>query len=216
MAYDSKHRTAGAPTAPARGQDGAMPCLTTPPSSSAAAALLRSPVWRLLAWAAAAGLAALLVVVWTARHAVLVWSLAIFLAAALGVLRLRPVLPDLFACLLVLAALLNAAGGAFTWFETIAWYDEAIHAFTGFAGLAAIGWLAARRRDDRRRMLVPWCAGLGLVLGIGWEVIEGLVGNLAWRDTLSDLVLDTVGAALGGLAARRALELRGTSRARLG
>lgn len=203
MAYDSNHRTTGAPRAAVRRQDGVMSSL---PSRAPASSLLQSPLWRLLAWAATAALAALLVVVWTAGHAVLVWSLVIFLAATLGVLRLRPVLPDLFACLLVLAALANAAGGAFAWFETIAWYDEAVHAFTGLAGLAAIGWLAARTRDDRRRVLVAWCAALGLLLGIGWEVVEGLVGDLEWRDTVSDLVLDTLGAALGGLAARRGLD----------
>ncbi len=186
--------------------------VTSPPP---AAPLLQSPLWRGVAWAAVAGLAALLVVVWTQRHAPLVWSLCIFLAASLGVLRLRS-LPPLLACLLVVAALVNACGGAFRWFETIAWYDEVVHTYTGFAGLAAIGWLAARTRDDRRRVLVPWCAALGLALGVGWEVIEGLVGDLAWRDTLSDLVLDTVGAALGGLLARRALDAQPQARPRLG
>jgi VanZ family protein len=47
----------------------------------------------------------------------------------------------------------------------------------------------------------PWiviAALSGLFLGIVWEVLEALFLNLSWVDTLSDLVLDMVGAALGG------------------
>jgi hypothetical protein len=133
------------------------------------------------------------------------WALAIFLVATLAIVLLIRRLPALLRFLLVFAALLSGAGGAFDWFEGYVWYDELVHTYTGFAGLLAIGYLYARDRPELRVNLVRWCVVMGLALGIGWEVVEELGGDLEFWDTLSDLVLDTVGAALGGVAARRVL-----------
>lgn len=159
----------------------------------------------MLAWVGVLLIAALLALVWMAGRSALVWALGIFLVASLGIQLLKDKLPSLFIFLLVLAALLNGAGGTFDWFNAYPWFDELVHVYTGFAGLSAIGYLHALNVNPGRAQLVGWCAGMGLALGIGWEMIEGLVGDLGFVDTLSDLVLDTAGAALGGLFAWHAL-----------
>lgn len=165
--------------------------------------LIRTDLWRPLAWAGVLLIAALLAMALKAQQPALVLAMSIFLAATLAIQLLLKRLPGLLAFLLVLAALLNGAGGAFEWFESVWWYDEAVHTYTGFAGLAAIGWLYAHERRRPLAFLVGWCAAMGLALGIGWEVIEGLVGDLEAVDTVTDILLDTAGAALGGWLAWR-------------
>lgn len=165
----------------------------------------------MLTWAGVLLIAALLAKAWIARQPNLVWAMGIFLVATLALQLLRNRLPGSFIFMLVLAALLNGAGGTYDWFNVYAWFDESVHTYTGFAGMAAIGHVWAgdgdARGERRRERLVWWCAGLGLVLGIGWEVIEEVIGDLEFWDTASDLVLDTIGAALGGLFARHALRV---------
>lgn len=170
---------------------------------------LRCDPWRALAWAGVFLIATLAVRVWQAQRPELVLALLVFLASTAAVQLFLRQLPSLFAFMLVVAALLSACGGVFHWFESVRWYDEAVHAYTGFAGMGAIGYLYARTRSPRRSALVWWCSGMGLLLGIGWELIEELVGDLEMVDTASDLVLDTLGAALGGAFAWKALQQTG-------
>jgi hypothetical protein len=167
--------------------------------------LLGATVWHLLAWLGVATIAGVLAVVWTAQQTKMTWALGIFLVSSLGIQSLKGRLPSLFIFMLVSVALLNGSGGAFEWFDGYVWFDEFVHTYTGFAGLAAIGFLYARDSEARRVKLVAWCAGMGLALGIGWEIVEALGGELGLVDTLSDIALDTLGAALGGLFARHAL-----------
>lgn len=167
---------------------------------------LHAPFWHLLAWTGVLLIAAMLTLTWRAQNIAMSSALAVFLASSLLVLRLGSVLPSFVRLLLVLTAVLNGAGGAFDWFESVAWFDELAHAWSGFAGMSAIGYAYARDGDERkRRHLVGWCTGMGLVLGIGWEIIEELLGDLEALDTLSDLVMDVIGAWLGGVFARHAV-----------
>jgi hypothetical protein len=46
--------------------------------------------------------------------------------------------------------------------------------------------------------LVLRFGGLGLGLGIAWEIVEMTFLNLSLVDTLVDLVMDTLGAMLAG------------------
>ncbi|MEJ7929900.1 hypothetical protein WG922_07940 [Ramlibacter sp. AN1015] len=169
----------------------------------------RSPLdagaWNLLAFLGVLLIAALLSMVWQAQQTTMTWALGIFLVAGTAILLLK--VPSLFRFLLVLSALLNGAGGTFGWFEDYAWFDEFVHAYSGFAGLSAIGLLYARDVRRTRAHLVWWCTGMGLALGIGWEMVEGMMGELGFMDTVSDLVMDTIGAALGGLFAWHALRI---------
>lgn len=41
-------------------------------------------------------------------------------------------------------------------------------------------------------------AVIGFALGVGWEIAEALVLNLAWIDTILDLLMDTIGAVAAG------------------
>ena len=80
-----------------------------------------------------------------------------------------------------------------------------VHAFTSFAVVAAIGHYAWTRQyleaapGGARYVLILTAAGLAL--GLVWEIAEALALKLSWSDTVADLVLDTLGAAAGGLLA---------------
>ena len=103
--------------------------------------------------------------------------------------------PSFYAALLALAALVNLAGYLFSLWHEETIFDEAVHAFTSFALVAAIG----RARAARTRTLSVWAQlGIALVLGVAWEVFEWMVGMIGtMRDTAIDLAMD----AAGGLAA---------------
>ncbi|TFY98455.1 hypothetical protein [Ramlibacter rhizophilus] len=165
-----------------------------------------APLWRGFACTGVLLIAAQLVLAWHAQRMLMVTGLAVFVLAGLAAAWVPSRLPSLLRLLLVLAALLNAAGGFFRWFDNVPWFDELAHGYTGFAGLAAIGFLYARVDVLRRDSLVGWCAAMGLALGVGWEVLEGMAGPLGLVDTLSDLVMDVLGAALGGAFARHVLQ----------
>jgi hypothetical protein len=160
-------------------------------------------LWRAFAWIGVALIAGLLAFAWASGERDLILAMAIFLAATLAVQLLVKQLPSMFAFLLVVVALVNGAGGSFGWFESFRWYDEGVHLYSGFAGMAAIGCLYARGRHLRCAAFVAWCTGMGLALAIGWEIIEGLMGDLEAIDTTTDVMLGTTGAALGGWFAWR-------------
>ncbi len=98
--------------------------------------------------------------------------------------------------LLAIAGLINTAGYLFNLWHDKTIFDEAVHMFTTFAGIAAIGFLGHRAGwlpSGARR----WFAmlALGLVLGIAWEFFElaiGIIGSP--RDTIIDLAMDVLGA----------------------
>lgn len=106
------------------------------------------------------------------------------------------------------AAALNVLAYALSLYE-LAWFDEALHAFTLFALTFIVACLL--RRDLAAARMLPYCAILvacGLALGTLWEFAEWGYdmfsrGNsiLGKQDTMVDLVLDTVGAVLAALLA---------------
>lgn len=127
-------------------------------------------------------------------------------------LMARNRLPSIFTLLFVLAGAINALGYVLTLWKDPLWFDEAVHAFTSFTVCAALGWLVlARPRIATARpgwAFAVSVTGLGLVLGILWEVFEWIIGIIGSPgDTIVDLLMDTFGAAAAGLfclwAARR-------------
>jgi hypothetical protein len=109
--------------------------------------------------------------------------------------------------LIVLAIVVNAAAWALNWYGRLTWFDEVDHLSSALAVVSAIVYpmrLKVIGESGFRGVdmpVGPWiviAALSGLFLGIVWEVLEALFLNLSWVDTLSDLVLDMVGAALGG------------------
>lgn len=113
-----------------------------------------------------------------------------------------------YAALVAVAVLVNASGYLLSLWHDETVFDEAVHFYTSFAMVAAIGWLALRGAASRRSppswwVLVP----LGLLLGLAWEAVEWALGIIGTgRDTLMDLAMDAAGAgsaaALIGFAAR--------------
>ena len=163
--------------------------------------------WRMLAWAGVMlQLAALVFVLWSQQWNG-AWTIAIFGALSVAFLLMQERLPSLIGFLVVLAALANAGGWAWEWYQMFVWFDEVVHAFTSFAVVSAITWIACSRDwidaagGTGRFML--WAAAVGFGLGAVWEVCESLFLNLTFWDTVVDLIMDTIGAALAGWLVRR-------------
>lgn len=109
--------------------------------------------------------------------------------------------PILLGFLIALAALANAAGYVFSLWHEDTVFDEAVHGFTSFAGMAGIGWAIGRhRRVWSDALLFAAIIALGIAFGLLWEGFEWLVDMIgSRRDTLIDLAADTIGAVLAGL-----------------
>lgn len=124
-----------------------------------------------------------------------------FVVAAVVFGRSRDRLPSVFTFLFTLAAAINAAGYVLELWDSPVWFDEAVHVFTPFAVVAAIGWLMVKRGDTAADVR-PWryigkILLIGFSIGVLWEGFEwaiGIVGSL--RDSVIDLVMDMIGAAL--------------------
>lgn len=99
--------------------------------------------------------------------------------------------------LLMLAVAVNAGGYLLGLWHDETLFDEAVHAYTSFAVMAAVGTALVRRRLVRaftNRIYLAFAA-IGLLLGLLWEAVEWTMGIIGGRtDTLLDLSMDTVGA----------------------
>lgn len=177
-----------------------------------------SATWRALAWGGVVLQAAALVAVWWLQRWNGLWTIGGFLIVSLAFMMIQDRLPSLLDFLVVLAALLNAGGWAWNWFDLFVWFDEFIHFFTGFAGMAALGYVLWTRGTIKAEpgsgAFVLRVALIGLGLGIVWEIAESLFLNLTFLDTIVDLVMDTLGAALGGWLAGWALNQTDTQQSR--
>ena len=166
---------------------------------------VNSPTYRTLAWLGVALQAVALVAVFVMERFSGVPSMATFLVLSIAFLLLQDRLPSLLTLLIIVTAVVNAAGWAFNLYQRFAPFDEFIHTFTAFTGMAALGYLGWTRGYIKAApggaQFVLTVAAVGLVLGIGWELIEVLFLNITWTDALADLVVDTIGAAAGGVLA---------------
>lgn len=113
-------------------------------------------------------------------------------------------LPSIFTLLFLLAGLANAAGYVFNLWKSPVWFDETIHALTSFTAMAAIGWMLLARTSinaaEKSGLFTLAIAGIGLLLGILWELFEWMIGIIdSPADTMVDLVMDTIGATVAGL-----------------
>lgn len=183
----------------------------TDPSSSA----VNSGAWRALAWLGVALQAAALIAVWWLQRWNGLWTIGGFFALSLAFMLMKDRIPSLMSFLIVCAALLNAGGWAWNWFDQFLWYDEFIHTFTPFALVSALMyrlWTGGLINDaPGSGSFILKAAVIGLGLGIAWEIAEMLFLNLHFTDTLVDLVLDTIGAALGGWFAGWAIQNQGAA-----
>ena len=159
---------------------------------------LRTASWLVVAGLAAAG--AYAISVDTAEGAVLL-GLAVLGGVALHFQR---ALPSSIMLLLFVAATVNAVGYILGLWHERTMFDEIVHAFTTFAGMTALIWMATRdgRLLDGASALSVVASALlaGLILGLVWEGFEWVIGIIGdQRDTLVDLAMDSLGAGTAGL-----------------
>lgn len=105
---------------------------------------------------------------------------------------------NFYLALVAAAVLVNAAGYLLTLWHEKTIFDEAVHFYTSFAVVAAIGRLALEKKW-LRGTASRWAAlpVVGMVLGLAWEVFEDIIGIIGTRhDTLMDLAMDLAGAVL--------------------
>jgi hypothetical protein len=113
--------------------------------------------------------------------------------------------------LLAAAGVANAAGYALDLYGRFWWFDRVLHACTIFALTVWLALILCRRAlrggDGNGALLVLLIASVGVAAGAVWEVMEWIFDRIApgdvikgKNDTIIDIVMDTVGALLAGLA----------------
>ncbi|MEB3309123.1 MAG: hypothetical protein VKJ02_02730 [Snowella sp.] len=142
--------------------------------------------------------------------------LFLFLAASFIFIVQDDKLPTLFDFLFVLAALLNAGGWVWGLFYLAGPYDEITHLFTTFALTLALGFLVYQVMLTTFRqhqwLYLLTITSFGIAMGALWEIAEWsaekilateVIGSL--DDTITDLIMDTLGAALAAIISLWAL-----------
>lgn len=140
----------------------------------------------------------------------LLMALATAAAALAPLLRLPRALIDTLA----LAAVLNAASIDWDWYDGWAPFDEWAHLLNPIILVApSMVWLHRAGivpASPTGALFAAAAATYGLVLAVGWEVVETVFWVFPLSDTASDVGLGTLGAALGGLWAGRLIPRAGT------
>ncbi len=118
--------------------------------------------------------------------------------------------------LLALGLLASAASSLFDLYGKIWWFDEVLHlelilALTLLIGLYGYGVVLTGARDHGL-LLVLTIAGVGLALGVVWEVWEWVYDQfvrpnaiLGKTDTIVDLIMGAIGAVAAGYNCLRVL-----------
>jgi len=111
--------------------------------------------------------------------------------------------------LLTLPWLIDLLGNRFNLFDTITWWDDAMH-FILWALLTAGALTAFAPRGLSRGLTAFVALGFGATAAVIWELGEYVAFvrhspelQTAYTDTLGDLTLGTIGALLAGLAVAR-------------
>lgn len=144
-------------------------------------------------------------------------ALACFLVVSLVFVIQDNRLPTLFDFLFVVAALLNAMGWVWGLFYLPGLYDEIIHAYTIFAITLALSFLVYKSMldifRDRKLLYLVTIASFGIAIGALWEIAEWSAGKIlpsevigSLNDTITDLVMDTLGAVLAAVFSLWALQ----------
>ena len=118
----------------------------------------------------------------------------------------RPAYPYAADVLLTLPFLIDTAGNALDFYDTIGWWDDANHFVNWMLLSGAVGVLAWRNRTGRWES-VAFVVGFGAASAILWEVAEyyAFIRHsselaTAYYDTLGDLALGLTGSVVAGLA----------------
>ncbi len=110
---------------------------------------------------------------------------------------------------LIFIGLLNAAGFVLHLHQYLSWFDMVLHFLAGIC-VAWAGLLLFLHSSQARGRIIFFGVVLALVIGLLWEYYEWYFGITSFADgakyisdTISDLVLDTLGGFLGSLYAMR-------------
>jgi hypothetical protein len=112
--------------------------------------------------------------------------------------------------LLVVAALVNAAGYLWDLYDRLGWFDEAVHAYTTFALTLPLALLlydvVLTGAQTQKILFILTVASLGVAIGVLWEIVEwaydqmvpenAILGKL---DTIIDLIMDILGGVAAGI-----------------
>ena len=177
-----------------------------------ARAVIDARIWLALSWLAVAVFAvALIWLLGAGRPHEFLMACCFFVPFLLGMV-LPHGLPNLLMAIISGCFLVSAGGWALDWYALHWWFDVVLHALNPFAmmaGTMVMLWKAdlIGVRPPGRFVLVS--TTLGLILGIGWELVELTFLVLTWPDTILDIVMDTAGSALGGWFALWMIRARG-------
>lgn len=107
---------------------------------------------------------------------------------------------------IMLPFLVDVTGNTLDLYDSVTWWDDANHLVNWFFLALGSGLLLALAQPRPGWMLPLAITGLGAVLAIGWEAGEwytfirhGTELDTAYQDTLGDLVLGTLGAAIAAV-----------------
>ena len=121
--------------------------------------------------------------------------------------------------LIWLPFLIDVTGNTLNLYDSVSWWDDANHLVNWFLLAAGIGLILSRTSITQPWVLLWLTTGLGALLAILWEIGEyfafiryGTELDTAYRDTLGDEALGSVGAFCAGVwmaLRRRRLVTRG-------
>jgi VanZ family protein len=129
--------------------------------------------------------------------------------AAIIFLIMTEQIPAFINFVVVLAALVNAAGYVWNLYDRFWLFDEAVHSYTIFALTLPLGFIAFYAVLDALRehrwQFIFAIASFGIAIGALWEVAEWafdqiVAGNVikGKTDTIVDIIIDSIGALLAG------------------
>ncbi len=121
----------------------------------------------------------------------------------------RPRVPWTAFTLIMLPFLIDVTGNTFDLYDTVDWFDDALH-FGNWALLCGGIGLLIRDGLPQTWHRVMMITGIGAILAIAWEIGEwytfirhGPALDTAYTDTLGDVTLRTTGALLAGFVVGR-------------
>ncbi len=166
--------------------------------------MVRSPLYRPVIFTLRVALFVLLVALLVMGDMTAALIVAVFLALSFAHLLRSERRPAVFDVVFALAALAGALGYVFDLFGEIVPYDELTHAFTTFSVSLAFYFLFYGGAVPERRAVALGSSvfTLGVTVGAYWEIFEWFfVGKYTMADTISDLLVDSVGALAAALVA---------------
>ncbi len=170
-------------------------------------------IWIVLSWAGVAAFALTLGVLLLEGRWYELRIAACFFLPLVALLLTPHGLPSLLMALASAAFFLSAAGWAFDWYGGYWWFDVVLHTVNPLlivTGVMFMLWKAELlAHAPRKGRFILWATGIGLLLGVGWELFEYTYLPLTWPDTILDVVMNTAGAAVGGWFAIWLIDRRG-------